>query len=262
MVSVAILFIGGCSAPDKGVSRGRLVVASDTLVGSMLESLLPQGEFEVYTILPSDQCPGHYDVKLSDIEKVETAELSVYFKDMPIGKRIMEAGRSGIALSESGENWMLPGNYIKGAGILAGELEEKFPEFSNDIARNFGKLEREVTVAGDALKNRLSEAGCEKAVAVVARMQKDQLEWMGFETICLYGRPESFSSRTVAECVTEAKKKGAVLVADNLQSGPDAGSGIAESLGIPHITLKNFPSEDGYIATIENNVNIVIESVR
>jgi hypothetical protein len=48
---------------------------------------------------------------------------------------------------------------------------------------------------------------------------------------------------------------------DNLQSGPDTGKGIAETLGVPHIVLTNFPSDKGYLTTLEENVNIVFAAV-
>ncbi len=50
------------------------------------------------------------------------------------------------------------------------------------------------------------------------------------------------------------------MVVDNLQSGPDVGKGIAETLGVPHIVLTNFPSEKGYLATLIENVDIVLEA--
>ena len=48
------------------------------------------------------------------------------------------------------------------------------------------------------------------------------------------------------------------MVVDNLQSGPDAGRGIAEALGVPHVILSNFPSENGYLATLGDNVAAVL----
>jgi zinc transport system substrate-binding protein len=58
------------------------------------------------------------------------------------------------------------------------------------------------------------------------------------------------------------KKNRAVLVVDNMQSGPDAGRGIAETLAVPHVTLTNFPSEKGYLATVEENVKTVLKVLR
>jgi hypothetical protein len=48
---------------------------------------------------------------------------------------------------------------------------------------------------------------------------------------------------------------------DNLQSGPEAGKGIAETLGVPHVVLTNFPLEKGYLATLEGNVDAIVAVV-
>jgi zinc transport system substrate-binding protein len=57
------------------------------------------------------------------------------------------------------------------------------------------------------------------------------------------------------------RSRHAILVVDNMQSGPDAGKGVAETLKIPHVILTNFPSEKGYIATLSQNVDTVITAV-
>jgi len=85
---------------------------------------------------------------------------------------------------------------------------------------------------------------------------------MGFRVVAEYGRPESMSAREIVTISTIGRERRAILVIDNLQSGPDAGKGIAEALGAPHVVLTNFPSEEGYLATLEENVNAVLTALR
>ena len=70
------------------------------------------------------------------------------------------------------------------------------------------------------------------------------------------------SAREVVRLSRIGKDRHAMLVVDNLQSGPDAGKGVAETLGAPHVTLSNFPSEKGYLATLGENVDAVLAAVR
>ena len=79
---------------------------------------------------------------------------------------------------------------------------------------------------------------------------------MGFRVVGEYGRPEAMSAREVVRLSEIGKDQKAIVVVDNLQSGPDAGKGIAETLGVPHVVLTNFPSEKGYLATLGENVNV------
>jgi zinc transport system substrate-binding protein len=96
---------------------------------------------------------------------------------------------------------------------------------------------------------------------IVSSMQKEVLEWMGFRVVGEYGRPEAMSAKEVVRLSKIGRDQHAILVVDNLQSGPDAGKGIAETLGVPHVVLTNFPSEKGYLTTLRENVDAVVAAV-
>jgi zinc transport system substrate-binding protein len=96
---------------------------------------------------------------------------------------------------------------------------------------------------------------------IVSSMQKEVLEWMGFRVVGEYGRPEAMSAKEVVRLSKIGRDQQAIVVVDNLQSGPDAGKGIAETLGVPHVVLTNFPSEKGYLATLRENVDAVVAAV-
>jgi len=93
-------------------------------------------------------------------------------------------------------------------------------------------------------------------------MQKEPLEWMGFMVVAEYGRQEAMSTREVVRLADIGKDRGVIMVVDNIQSGPDAGKGIAETLRAPHVVLTNFPSERGYLATLQENVDALLSAVR
>jgi zinc transport system substrate-binding protein len=62
------------------------------------------------------------------------------------------------------------------------------------------------------------------------------------------------------ELVEKGKKEGVKIVVDNLQSGPDAGRSIAETIRAKHVVLTNFPSENGYLATLGKNAEAIIDA--
>ena len=87
------------------------------------------------------------------------------------------------------------------------------------------------------------------------------MEWMGLRVAGVYGRPESLSAKDVVRLLKIGKVQQISAVIDNLQSGPDAGKSIAETLGKPHVVLNNFPSERGYLATLQDNVHMVLAAL-
>ncbi len=257
------IFLGGCREKElkEPLQVRQTVVTSDTLLSGMSESLLPSGFFEVYAILPPGQCPGHYDVKLTDIAKVKKADLVLSFLDMPFMRKAeIDAGRQ-LVIDPKDRNWMAPYSYTEGLRILAGILSDRFPEHKRHIEAQRERSIREVTEKNNVLSDRIKSAGVSQRTIIASSMLREPLEWMGFRVVGEYGRPESMSAKGIAALIRLGREKKAAMVVDNLQSGPEAGKGIADALDVPHAVLSNFPSEKGYAATLDENVDAVLAAI-
>jgi zinc transport system substrate-binding protein len=251
---------GGCSnsAGDEKVETKKRIITSDTILSGMITSLMPARGYIVEAILPPGQCPGHYDVKLSDIEKMKKAVLTVSFKGMPFMEKATSDGKAQLLIDAGGRNWMAPNSYAYGLGLLANELSKRFPEHKATIMIRKERSIREVKAEADLLVKKVRGAGIFGKPIIASSMQKEPLEWMGFRVVAEYGRPEAMSAREVVHLAEVGRDQRALLVVDNMQSGPDTGKGIAETLKIRHVVLTNFPSEKGYLATLNQNVDSII----
>lgn len=269
-ITILLLILAAAALPgistvsaDRGDSRNiRVVVTSDTILSGMAASLLPPDRYAVEAILPPGQCPGHHDVKLSDIEKAKRADLVIAFRGMPFLKPTALRREAYLLVDAGGRNWMAPDSYVRGVSILADRLAERFPVDAKEIRKRKRATISTVGTGAGALRARLRRAGLSGRAVLASSMQKETLAWMGFRVVAEYGRPEAMSAREVVRLVRTGRERNVLLVADNLQSGADTGKGIAEALGTPHVTLSNFPSEKGYLATLENNVGAVLAAAR
>jgi zinc transport system substrate-binding protein len=263
----AALFLSFISA---GCQKGTLneqakvrknIVTSDTILSGMSESLLPPEHFDVTAILPPGQCPGHYDVKLTDIAKVKRADLVVSFLGMPFMEHAEVDTDRQLLIDAKDRNWMAPDSYVAGLNLLADKFSDRFPEYKRQISVRRERAMLEVTEKSQSLSDRIKRAGVSHRPIIASSMLKEPLEWMGFSIAGKYGRPESISAKEIAALTRMGREKKAVLIVDNLQSGPEAGKGMAEALGVPHVVLSNFPSEKGYAATLSDNVDAVLTAV-
>jgi zinc transport system substrate-binding protein len=258
------LFSVSCHKKDAESNRAdarKSIVASDTILSGMSESLLPSAHFDVVSILPPGQCPGHYDVKLTDIAKVKRADLVVSFIGMPFMQQAeVDAGKQ-LLIDARDRNWMAPDSYIAGLNLLAERFSARFPEYRQLIGARMETASLEVEEKNKNLSDRIKRSGVSQKTVIASSMLKEPLEWMGFRVIGEYGRPESISAKEIADLIRVGRKQKAVMIVDNLQSGPEAGRGIAEALGVPHVALSNFPSEKGYAATLSDNVDAVLAAL-
>ena len=256
-------FYGGVADPARADhSKPRyLIIASDTLLSGMAEALLPPNRYAIDAILPPGQCPGHYDVKLSDIEKIKKADLVIAFSGMPFVNKMGLGGRAHLFVDAGNRNWMAPDSYIYGLNRLADEISVCFPEDRNEIHQRKEAKIREVKKEASLLQQMIRRTDIAGRPVLASAMQKESLEWMGFRVAGVYGRPEAMSTKNVVSLLKIGKDQQVVAVVDNLQSGPDAGKSIAETLKKPHIVLTNFPTEQGYLATLKDNVNKVLAAM-
>ncbi|HQL01013.1 MAG TPA: zinc ABC transporter substrate-binding protein [Smithellaceae bacterium] len=243
------------------VETRTLVVTSDTILSGMAGALLPPDRYRIEAILPPGQCPGHYDVKLSDIEKMQKAALVISFRSLPFMEKAKTDTPRRLKIDNGGRNWMAPDSYIFGLDRLAQELIGVFPDERKEIEIRKEATVRHVREEARMLKDMALTAGISGSAVLSSSMQKEPLEWMGFRVVGVYGRPEALSVREVSRLLRLGKEKRIVAVVDNLQSGPDAGKSIAETLGKPHIVLNNFPSESGYLTTLRKNVEAVLKAL-
>lgn len=257
--ALAALFAACSDTPRELESNDvRVIVTSDTILSGMIASLMPSHRYRVAAVLPPGQCPGHYDVKLSDIEKIKRADLIVSFKGMPFMDKTGSGGGVRLFLDTEGRNWMAPDSYVRGLNLLADRLSEYYPEDRNAIMSRKKAVIEKVRAYADTVTRRIGRAGLTGAPIISSSMLKEPLEWLGFRVVGEYGRPEAMSARQIVLLSKIARENHIVFVADNLQSGPDVGKGIADSLGTPHVVLTNFPSERGYLATLEENVDTIL----
>jgi zinc transport system substrate-binding protein len=259
LVGLPTTYSNASNEGNAKILRG--IVTSDTILSGMVAWLLPPNRYSIQAILPPGQCPGHYDVKLSDIEKMKKADLIVSFRGMPFMEKTGLGGRAQLLVDAGGRNWMAPDSYTYGLGILATALSRRLPEDKDEILRRKEEAIRKVKTGANSLIEKTKQAGLFGKPIIASSLQKEVLEWMGFRVVGEYGRPEAMSTREVVRLSKIGKDQHAIMVVDNLQSGPDAGKGIAETLGIPHVVLTNFPSEKGYLATLRENVDAVVAAV-
>jgi len=251
--------IGRGDALAESVKSQYLIVASDTLLSGMAGSLLPARRYSIEAILPPGQCPGHYDVKLSDIEKVQRADLVISFRAMHFMEKANGSNR--LVMDNDGRNWMAPDFHILGLSRMADELALRFPADRHEIMKRKKAAVRLIRAEAKKLRQKAEQAGLSGCAVLASSLQKEPLEWMGLRVSGTYGRPESMSARDVVRLVRIGRDERVIAVVDNLQSGPDTGKRIAETLDRPHIVLSNFPSERGYLATLQENVEAVLTAV-
>ncbi|MDI6709866.1 MAG: metal ABC transporter substrate-binding protein [Bacillota bacterium] len=276
---LALVFCAaGCAsrAPEQGApavtppAQPKLQVVTTTSLIADVAKAVGGDRVQVTNIIPPASCPGHFDIKPGDLKALADARLFMLhdwqgekFSD----GLIRSAGNPAlqkVVLDIQG-NWMAPPVQAQAIERITAALEAADPANAAAYRAAAAALADTVQRTGQELKARLEQAEVKDIKVLCADMQAGFVKWMGFTVVGVYGRPEDTTPQQMEEMLAKARQEGVTLVIDNLQSGHEAGVGMAKELGAEHVTLSNFPGglpdTETWEKAVRKNVDLVLEAI-
>ncbi|MFC1952113.1 metal ABC transporter substrate-binding protein [Chloroflexota bacterium] len=245
------------------------VVTSTSLLAQIVERV--GGDLvDVVNIIPPSQCPGHFDVKPGDIQKLAVADLFLrhgWQGEMFSQELIASADNPDLTVATidakvgENDNWMTPA--VQEAAV--DRVEAALAEVDAENAATYQELAAEykdiIVDVGGRIALRVAKGNLGDINVVCSDQLTGFLEWVGFNVVAKFGRPDSLTPQLVQELVDTGREENVTLIIDNLQSGQDAGKGIAEELGCKRIILTNFPGGFDNTETWEKAIDYDIELI-
>ena len=262
--------LGGCQATETAKLK---VVASISLIAQIVERV--GGDLvDVANIIPPAQCPGHFDVKPGDIQKLANADLFLlggWQGEMFSQELIDSANNPDLTVvildipSDPQSNWMTPSVQQEATEKITAALAQVDATNSAAYQQSAAEYKDKIEAKEAEVKARLAGENLSNINVICSSMQNAFLKWVGLNVVTFYGRPDSLTPQVVKELVDKGRAENVTLIIDNLQSGQDAGAGIAEELGCARIILSNFPggfdNTETWEKTIDENVRRILEAI-
>jgi zinc transport system substrate-binding protein len=237
------------------------IVATTTNLG-LLVSALGGSAVDVYTLIPGGACPGHFDGGPAAAQRIAAADMVItHAGENRFDGLVANLGRNDVrrVATQTPGNWMVPVVHDAAAQEIATVLAAQLPGAAAAIRQREHDYRAVLTTRSAAVRATL--AGFNGRPVIGAVHQQAFLEWLGLRVVAVYGRGEDLNARALAHAAKQARRAGALLVVDNLQSGADTGAALARDLGIAHVTLTNFPITGSYLDTLAENARIVREAL-
>lgn len=246
------------------------VVATSTDISDIVKEV---GGDKVYveSIIPPGQCPGHFDIKPQTLETLKNAQLFLrhdYDSQKFSDELVKSSGNNNVSSVTVGANnatFMVPQMRLMGIDNVTTALVQADPENADYYKKRAETLKTETNNTAVEQKKRLSDNGVNKTKVIVALYQSGFAKWAGFEVVATY--PPDISLEEIKNLVEKGRQQGAQLVIDNLQS-PDssAANSISSELGIPVVTLSNYPGgisgTDTWANSFSKNVDLILEQLK
>ena len=266
MTSRRALFIATPFLASVGTVLADPIERSYVLGSTLLEDVvrdLTSGQAKTRLLISGSACPGHTDVKASDLVFATKARgIFVHPRQMslPSLTQLFTAKAQLRAKTQSVDvpgSWLIPEVQIQASRAVAKMLMQgESSAFSEVVSQRLDKrIGRLQAFCAELEPMRVRFRG--KPV-VSALMQKEFVSRCGFTVSATFGSADAMNPRTLGDIVSQARKSHVVGVVENLQSGKDAGLPIADELKIPRAILSNFPGSDDnvpdYFSLVRENV--------
>ena len=267
----AVLFLAISSMLLSCAQPSSDIMAGSSLITDIIQDIA-DGRLTAYTLIPPGVCPGHYDVKPSDVERLANSRVLIIHNWQQNMKNITD-------LVEAADN---PNLVIKVIDVPDMPMVPQIQaETTDKIARALGEIDQEnaayyqekatertqaILAKGEEVQDKLQDANVSGVKVLCVEYQAGFAEWAGFDVVATYGRPEDLSVADVEELVVEAKEAGVALVIDNLQSGATSNSeAMAQDIEAIQVTISNFPggfeNTETWEKAIDKNVDLLLEAL-
>ncbi len=263
---VAGLALGGCAA----AGTAKLKVVTSTSLLSSTVGRVGEDMVDVVNIIPPAQCPGHFDVKPGDIQKLADADLFLFHGwqgEMFSQELIASADNPDLTVVkiEIQGNWMTPPVQIQAIDEISAMLSQIDAKNSAAYQQSAAELKDRIEAKSTEIKAELAKEDLSSINVMCADQLIGFVQWTGLNVVATYGRPDSLTPQVVKDLVDAGREAEVTLIIDNLQSGKDAGAGIAEELGCQRIILSNFPggfdNTETWEKAIDRNIELILEAI-
>jgi zinc transport system substrate-binding protein len=246
------------------------IMAGSSLIANIIQDVADD-KVETRTLIPPGTCPGHYDVKPSDIVALANSkalfihDYQEYFTNITGAIEAAENPDLTVTVINVTGNWMVPAVQAEAVDKIAQALGELDPENAAYYQQRAADREQAILAKGEEVESELQGAGVEGVKVLCAEMQQGFVNWAGFNITATFGRPEDLSPADVNQLITEANQAGVVLIIDNLQSGSATlGASIEQDVEAIPVTISNFPggfeNTETWEKAIDKNVDLLLEA--
>jgi len=261
--------LGGCASDNQDRLK---VVTSISLISSIVERI--GGDMvDVVNIIPPAQCPGHFDVSPGDIQKLAEADLFLlagWQGEMFSQELIDSANNPDLTVvtldtpSNPQSNWMVPSVQQEVVGKITAALSQVDNKNSTTYQESAAEYKDKIEAKEAEIKGKLAGENLSSINVICSGMQAAFLNWVGLNVVTFYGRPDSFTPQVTKDLVDKGRQENVTLIIDNLQSGQDAGAGLAEELECTRIILSNFPggfdNTETWEKALDYNIDLILEA--
>jgi len=253
-----------------GCHRGDEAPADFAVTSSYLECAIDDvlgGQFRVLRLAEPGMCPGHFDVRPSQVRQIRSSRMLVRFDFQgSLDRQVGDApGPTVVSVSVPG-GMCEPASYlavcqqVADACVAAGLVDRPTAD------ARLTAIEQRLDALALDVRRELMEAGLAEAPVIASGHQAAFCRWLGLNVVAALGGADVASVRQVDAALKLGRDANCRLVIANRPEGTALTEAIADRLNAGQAVFENFPAHGnqgpGFDQTVRENVRRLIAASR
>jgi len=237
------VLLAACSPPAPPAAGPKLATTTSYLEAAARDLL--GDEFSVLRLAEPGTCPGHFDMRLSQVTELRQCRALLRFDfQKSLDAKLTGANTNQARVVEISlrRGMGLPESYLAACRqtaehfVALGLLTRTSADARlQDIGSRLDALARKAT-------NRVAQAGLSGSPVIASGHQRDFCEWLGLKVAASFRAADTASISEIEEAIRAGKLAQIKLVIANLPEGRRTADALAERLGARVVVFENFPA--------------------
>ena len=252
----------GCQRTADSSTKPAVAVGNSYLE-SAVHDLLGQSAPVAEMVQPGI-CPGHVDVRPSQVDVIRSCRLLLLFDfQTTMDRQVSELHQLRTVPIKISNGMCEPTSYLAVCKQTAAALEQTGLLDPGAAGKRLTEIQARLNAETASLRNQLKEAGLVgRAVVVTSGHQTEFCRWLRLDVLASLDGDDAASIRSINDVVIKAQARSCKLVIANRPDGTQLAQMIANHLGGRVAVFDNFPSmtgkQTGFDAMLADNVDRLI----
>jgi ABC-type Zn uptake system ZnuABC Zn-binding protein ZnuA len=247
---VGVLLCSGCHPSHPPSSSPRIATTTSYLEAAARDLL--GDELQVLRLAEPGTCPGHFDIRPSQVAELGKCRALVRFDfQKSLDTKLVKSESQPLPVAEIilKEGMCRPSSYLTACQQVASHLVQlDLLSRTNADARVQAISSRLDALSRDAT-NKLAATSLTQAPVIASAHQRDFCDWLGLKVVATFRAADTASIAEIEKAIDTGTWKQVKLIIANLPEGRRTADALAERLKARVVVFENFPGlRDGQVS--------------
>lgn len=259
----------GCRKQADAPAGGEIAVTSSYLHAAVRD--VAGDDVSVFCMVPPGMCPGHFDLRPSEAQRLLRAKRVVAFDfQRGIGQLLPTDGRGPtLHTVDAPPGLCIPSTYLKVVNQTAVILSVAFPDRAAAFAQRVDSIAERMTALEAECAAVIETHHLRGASVLASPHQAVFAEWLGLEVVATFAGREAETAANLNAAIQNAQRQPLRCLVANQQEGTQLADALAQRLAVPVAMFSNFPNAlsdstdaPAFDTLIRDNLRQLIEVTR